>query len=418
MGVGFLYVPLLLNALETDSYAIWLTLTSIVSWIVMFDVGLGNGLRNKLSEAIALNKPELALTYVSTAYFAIFLIGIILLIFFACSIPFTDWTEILNAKNIAREKINELVLVVGASFIVNFMLGLLNSILLALKLPALSSLIGCIGQIMSYLGALVAVKYYHIIDIVILCSIISLVPIIVLLLATIIFFNGKYSYLRPKISRFEKKKFKGLFGLGLKFFWLQIITIILFQANNFIITHTVGASAVVEYNISYKYFYTLVTVFVLICTPFWSASTHAYTAGNFVWIKAVNRKLLKIGAVLSFVGILMAGLARPVYLFWIGEECPPISTATNVLILLYCIFMIIYSANGYIINGIGKLKLQTTITTILAVLYIPTSLLGGIYFGLKGVLIALVFNAAVNAVWSTMQMHVLVNQTATGIWNH
>lgn len=51
--INLAYVPLLINSLNQDRYGIWLTITTIVSWIAFFDIGLGNGLRNKLAESIA-----------------------------------------------------------------------------------------------------------------------------------------------------------------------------------------------------------------------------------------------------------------------------------------------------------------------------------------------------------------------------
>lgn len=56
-GVDFLVylllVPVTLGYLNQYEYGIWLTLSSILMWINSFDIGLGNGLRNKLSEALA-----------------------------------------------------------------------------------------------------------------------------------------------------------------------------------------------------------------------------------------------------------------------------------------------------------------------------------------------------------------------------
>ena len=57
--IGLLYVPLLLNYLTQEKYGIWLTLTSILGWFSYFDIGLGNGLRNKLAESIALGNNRL-----------------------------------------------------------------------------------------------------------------------------------------------------------------------------------------------------------------------------------------------------------------------------------------------------------------------------------------------------------------------
>jgi O-antigen/teichoic acid export membrane protein len=56
IAITLLYIPLLLDFLNEEKYGIWITLTTIINWIRIFDVGLGNGLRNKLAEAIALNR--------------------------------------------------------------------------------------------------------------------------------------------------------------------------------------------------------------------------------------------------------------------------------------------------------------------------------------------------------------------------
>ena len=53
IATGFLLVPLTLHYLNATNYGIWLTLSSILGWFSFFDIGLGNGLRNKFAEAMA-----------------------------------------------------------------------------------------------------------------------------------------------------------------------------------------------------------------------------------------------------------------------------------------------------------------------------------------------------------------------------
>ncbi len=74
VAIGLMFVPLLLNYLDAERYGVWLTLTSIVGWFTFFDIGLGNGLRNRLTEALAEDKHQLAKEYVSTTYAIITLI--------------------------------------------------------------------------------------------------------------------------------------------------------------------------------------------------------------------------------------------------------------------------------------------------------------------------------------------------------
>ena len=52
IAIGLVFVPLTINYIDAERYGIWLTLSSIIIWFNFFDLGLGNGLRNKLVEAI------------------------------------------------------------------------------------------------------------------------------------------------------------------------------------------------------------------------------------------------------------------------------------------------------------------------------------------------------------------------------
>ncbi|MDE7189740.1 MAG: hypothetical protein K2N96_06305, partial [Muribaculaceae bacterium] len=56
--VYLLLVPVTLGYLNPYEYGIWLTLNSMLMWINSFDIGLGNGMRNKLAEAIAQNNKD------------------------------------------------------------------------------------------------------------------------------------------------------------------------------------------------------------------------------------------------------------------------------------------------------------------------------------------------------------------------
>ncbi|SFO74243.1 hypothetical protein SAMN04488519_11313 [Algoriphagus ornithinivorans] len=69
IAVSLALIPLTLKLLNEFQYGIWITLFNVLSWISIFDIGIGNGLRNKFTEALAKNKIEEAGKYVSTAYF-------------------------------------------------------------------------------------------------------------------------------------------------------------------------------------------------------------------------------------------------------------------------------------------------------------------------------------------------------------
>ena len=416
MLISFLYVPLLLESMNSVNYGIWLTLTSMVSWVSMLDIGLGNGLRNKLAESLAKGNEHLGKEYVSTAYVSIISLSSLLGLVFIASYQFINWVDVLNADGIDSAQLSNLVLVVFLSFCAQFSLSLINSILYALQMPALSSLIGLIGQLGAFIVVYILSKNGQN-SLLLLGSVISIIPPIVLLTSSIILFGFKYKKISPSISCFDKSKVVSVLSIGIKFFILQIITIVLFQSNNIIITHTIGAEAVVEYNISYKYMSILVMLYSMIVMPLWSASTDAYFRNDFDWIKNTVKKMNKIIMLFILIGALMLIVSPFLYDFWLGENNVAISWTSTLCLYWYTVVMICYQTYGYIINGIGKLKIQMLITSIMALVYIPLAYILGNKYGLLGVLFVFASSATINFIWSKIQYTKLINGTASGVWD-
>lgn len=418
LGISLLYVPLLLHSMNSINYGIWLTLTSIVSWVAMCDIGLGNGLRNKLSETIAAADYLLGKVYISTAYVSILSIMCVLFsIFFVVSNMFLSWNSILNAPEIEPSELNLLVNVVFFTFALNFVLSLINSVLFALQMPAVSSTLTTLGQFFSFVIVFVLVKCFNVYSLLILGSVISIVPVVVLIISSIILFTGKYKYLSPSFRYIDLTKIKDILGLGMKFFVLQIITIVLYQTNNLIIMHIVSNEAVVEYNIAFKYMNVLLMIYTIIVTPLWSATTEAYVKGDLQWIMNVVKKMDKIAFLFILIGLIMLLTSDFVYRIWLDLPKSNVSIATTSLIYFYVVGNILYANYGYILNGIGKLNLQILVTAILAFLYIPFSYFLGHKYGLSGILSAFAIVAIMNFVWSKIQFSKIISGKAYGIWN-
>ena len=71
---SFLLVPLTIGYISPDLYGVWMTLSSIMTWLVFLDIGFTQGMKNKVTEAIALNQRDRAKSLVSTTYFMMILI--------------------------------------------------------------------------------------------------------------------------------------------------------------------------------------------------------------------------------------------------------------------------------------------------------------------------------------------------------
>ena len=92
IATQFALVPLMLHYLDASLYGIWLAISSILLWLSFFDLGVGNGLRVRLSKALAEDNLEMARTFISTAYATVTIVFILIMILFWIINPFINWS--------------------------------------------------------------------------------------------------------------------------------------------------------------------------------------------------------------------------------------------------------------------------------------------------------------------------------------
>lgn len=414
--ISLMSAPIMLHHVNRADYGVLLTLTSIVGWVGMMDVGLGNGLRNKLPEMLAKGDLDGAKKAISSSYATLAIYVGLLISAFLIASPFIDWLNILNSPKSDAEEINGLAMVVFIAFCLQFLLGLIVSILYAHQMPAMNSLISFGSQIVTFIALIVQVYVFNVSSVFQIGAVNCLIPPSLMLIGTIILFNTKLKEVAPSFRLIDFKSVSGILSLGVKFFILQIITIVLFQANSIIITRVVGPEAVVEYNMAFRYISVLTMFFNIMITPIWSATTDAYVRGDFAWIRKTLKFSRKICLIAIVSGVLMTILSKQVYTLWLGKGAIDISYTTTGLICLCVSFDMLYKVYGIIINGTGKVFAQMVITGIIAICYVPLALLLGEIFGLSGVLIANSLVFILNYLWSKIQCTKILNNTAYGFW--
>ena len=417
MILTLISAPIMLHHVDRADYGVLLTLTSIVGWVGYMDVGLGNGLRNKLPEFLAKGDFHSAKKIVSSCYVTLAIYVALIIVIFLMVSPFVDWLGVLNSPTSDAGEIRGLTNVVFIAFCIQFLLGLINSILFAYQMPAFQSLFTFVGQFVALIALVIQVYVFDVTSVLQIGAVNSIIPPLVLFWGSIGLFRTKLKEIAPSFKLFEFKSVGSILSLGLKFFVLQMITIVLFQANSIIIARVVSPEAVVEYNLAFKYVSLLTMIFTIVITPVWSATTDAYVRKDFEWINKTLSFSRKVCIASIFIGVLMVLASKFVYGMWLGRGSIDINYSTTGLILLYISFEMLYKVYGTIINGTGKVFAQIILTGIIAIIYIPLAIFLGNLCGLSGVLIANTIVFALNYVWSKLQCNKLINQTATGIWN-
>jgi len=415
--ISLLLVPLTIHYVNTATYGIWLTLSSIVAWISFFDIGLNNGLRNRFAEAKANNDIPLAQRLVSTTYAILVLIFIPLLIIFLIANQWINWGRILNAPIEMQPQLPMIASIVVGYFCIKFILSTINIILIADQNPAGAAARGLVEQIVTLLIIFILTKFTHG-SLINLTLALCISPLLIVLYFNFALFNKKYSEFKPTLSLVDFRLSKDLFGLGFKFFIIQIAAIVQFQTANYIIIQNFGAEQVTNYNIAYKYFGILIMSMGIITAPLWSSVTDAYTRKDYDWVLIISKKYLKAGFLLALVGIFMLIGSDKIYNLWIGKGEIQISFSLSFWMFLYAIVNIFGSIYVGILNGIGALKIQFTASLFSPILFIMlvVVLIRGLNWGISSVVIAAVlanFNAFILA---PMQFYKIFKQQKQKIW--
>jgi O-antigen/teichoic acid export membrane protein len=415
--VQLLLVPLTIDYINPTQYGIWLTLSSIVAWFAFFDIGFGNGLRNRFAEAKATNDYMKAKVYVSTTYVCLGAIFTIVWILFFIINFFIDWSVILKAPAQMAQELSVVAIVLFSFFCVQILLKIINTVLIADQKLAKSSFFDMLGQVLALLIIFVLTKTTS-------GSLLSLSlalgssSILIMLLSSFWFYSREYKPYRPSVRLFKKDIVKDIMSLGSKFFIIQIAGIIIFQTTNIIITQVLNSQNVTVYNIVYKYFSVQTMVFAIVLAPLWSAYTDAYTKNDISWIRNIVHKTMLLWRVFVAGAIVMVLISPYIYTLWIGRNIAhSIEFSTSIVCAVYVTIANWCSIYVFFLNGIGKIKLQLYNSVVLMLVYIPTSIFMGKVLGITGIIVSLCIVSLPGAILSSIQFNKLIKGTAQGIWS-
>lgn len=417
IGIGYVLLPLTLNYLTKDTYGVWLTLSSVIAWFNIFDVGLSNGLRNKVAEALVASDVVLIKQLVSTTYAIISLAAIGIMVVGLVAVYAVNWQVWLNVTSVSAIELQQVMVIMCLFFSIQFVLKIVLSIVLAYQLSFINNMVNTIINLAT-LGIVVVLGMLGKAQLINYAWGISVGSLVVYALAMVYLYSHQLNAALPSWRSINWQLAPSLFTLSSKFFVIQIAAIVVFSTDNFLISHFFSSGKVVEYNVVFKYYNLLTVFFFMISSPLWSAYTEAYKANDLTWIHATYAKLMKafvLGIALAFVMTVCAGY---VYDFWLRKQLI-IDYKLNVYMALYVMLNVwVYIHNSFL-SGVSKIHLGMYIAIAACVLNIPIAYVMCVYlkFDSTGIIIANILVLLPDAVLTTIQYKKIINNTATGIWN-
>lgn len=412
---SLLVVTITLNYLNSELYGVWLTITSILYWFSFFDIGLGNGMRNYLTEAVSKGNYKEAQSYLSTTIIALTIIASIIAIVGFILLKLLNLNSVFNTNTISNTELQNVLFVAIGFTLILFVLKNIGYVFVALQKYALWDFINTLGNIIGLLIIFLLTKFTNG-KLIYVVFAFTCTPAIIYILAAIPIFS-KYPEFRPTIQSFRKDFLSNIVGKGLGFFLIQITScLVIYGSSNLFITQFCGPESVTTYNIAYKFFNLLAIGYLVFISPMWNAYTDAYVKQDFNWIEKAFKSALKIWLFTEFAGIIMLIVSQYFYLFWVGKAVH-VPFMVSLSVFLYISFFNLNNCVTYLLNGLNKIYIQIITSITATFIYLTIMFVLGKNMNIQEIVFYM--SAAYGAMTAIhyYQCRKLIKQKATGIWN-
>jgi O-antigen/teichoic acid export membrane protein len=418
-GISLALVPLLISILGFEKFGIWLTIYSFVGWFTILDLGLGNGLKLKLTEAFSKKRYHYAQNVISSAYVLIGFITIVLLFLFLASTLFVNWEILLGISPIPSIDASNAITVLMVSFIFILTFKLVSEIFTSLLQPFIDELVRLLSQLVFLVSLLLCLFFKITPSLTNIAIFISLPLIFIYFILSFYVFIIKAPSLRPSIKFYSKQVAKGILSPGVSFFFIQVSSIILYSSDNLIIVNLISPTAVTNYNISYKFFGLPFMIFALFISTHWVSFIDALSTADNLWIKRKLKLFNFLFLLLILVYVVFYFVYDLIVPKWIGISKIETDFFLNTSMIVYYLISAYATIYTYVVNASGKIALQKYLYLIIGIGNIPLSIIfvRYLHLGSSGVILASSICLLLLLIFMPIQSSKILSGQARGIWN-
>ncbi len=374
--ISIILLPVYIHFFQDQTVlGIWYTVLSVLNWVNLFDLGLGQGLRNQLPVAIEMNDKKMIKECISTTYYLMTIVAIVIMIIGMLVIPKLNWNNIFNVTPnvIQNEVLIICVQIIFCGIMMQLVLKIITSIMYAIQKSAVVNVLSLMTNAIILLMLLI-VPPKDIASNLIMMSIINVIAANVPYIGcTLIVFSSILKESKPCWSAFSRIYIKDIFSVGLALLWLQVVFMIISSVNEFLISNLTEPKYVVEYQAYFKIFKTAAMLMSLALTPIWSAVTRFKAQKDYNWIIKVY-KIFIIGVGVCLVGELsIISFLQRITDIWLGKNVINVNIGYAIAFVFSSVILVLHNVNTTIGNGLSYFRLQIIWMTFAAVIFVPLS---------------------------------------------
>jgi O-antigen/teichoic acid export membrane protein len=389
VATGLVTVPLAIGYLGAERYGAWATVGSLLAWLTVADLGIGNQLTNSLSAARGRGDVGEARALVSTATFALVAIAAVLVAASAASWWGLDWPRIFNVAG--ARAVREVAPAAGIAllgFSAAFPLAVADRVYTSYQDGAIANAWNVGASLAGLVALFVATRTDG--GLVAVVGATTAAGLAVRGASAAWLFSARRPELRPARADVTRERLLHFGARGSEFFLVQIAALVLFSTDNLIIAQVLGAEAVTPYAVAWRLFALPGMAFTAAFPYLWAAYAEALARGDNAWVLRAVRWSVVWGTLLvAALSIPLVVFGRELIRFWAGQAAvPPFAT----LAWLGAWNLVLTPMNALVcmLNATGKIRWQVYVGAATALANVAVSIWWARVFGISGVIAATV----------------------------
>ena len=302
--IPFVTAPLFFKYLGgKERYGLFETIISMSVYLGMTNAGLALGVVNKLTDCNVSGDRDLARRYVSSLFFALIGIAIVLGLAISIVIPFVDWRTLLNIKSALAIRETPWTLWVTAILtLVGLLAAVPSAVYMAYQDLEINNYWDGASKILTLIASIAIVRTRF--GLIGIGAAVIGVPALVRIVNSFVLLVYEKSWLRPSLRLFDRSLLRAAMSQGISLFILQLSVVALFQSDKILITMLIGPEEASGYSLVGRLFLSGYGVFLLFLTPLWPAFGEAIRRHDLAWVK----RCMRISLVTACGGMLLCGI--------------------------------------------------------------------------------------------------------------
>lgn len=373
---------MVLHYLGAERYGVFATITAIAGLVGWADFGLGNGLISEVAAAQGRDDSDSTARAVSTAFFALLGLAVLLGVLFAAVYPFVPWDSIFNVSGGAADGVGAAAAAFAVGVLMALPLGVVQRAEIGMQEMFVASAWQALGSLLGLAGIIVAVAVGASLPYLVLA--VAVAPALALAGNGGELFLHRRPWLRPTLKRVDRDVAGALLRIGSLFFVLQIAIAVAYESDALVLTQILGPSAVTTYSVTMRVFLVVPALAGFVLAPLWPAYGEAISRGDTPWVRQTLRRAVKGGLLLSVSGAaLLALVARPFIDVWVGFRPPYLLIAAAAI---WVIVMTLGAVLAAFLNGARVIRAQIVLALLMMTANLGLSIAFTHWVGISGVI--------------------------------